>query len=388
MPKIKNSRRQDGRIQSKVYLGNGKYKYVYATTNKELQAKIDEVKVKLGKGIDVSAQRDTFDFWGQKWLKYKRPDVSENWYQTLSQNYKKLEPLYNMPISKIMTTDLKDILLDLAENNYSQHLVQIVRDIASGVMRLAFDCRVIEYNPFERVQLPKTKPPEKRRALTSEEQQWIIDTPHRAQTAAMIMMLAGLRRGELIPLQWSDIDFEHNTISVSKSVEFIGNNPNVKSGGKTDAATRIVAVPQLLIDYLSNLPRASFLVCPNTHGSIHTKSSWRKLWDSYIRDLNIKYGDFGNSLSGKTPKSKYDPKGVPIVIPKFTPHYLRHTFITLMYLAGVDVITAAAQAGHSDVSVTMKIYTHLDEQYRDRAAEKIDKYFADGCQMGVRDFAK
>lgn len=70
--------------------------------------------------------------------------------------------------------------------------------------------------------------------------------PHRAQTAAMIMLYAGLRRGELIPLLWSDIDLKAGTISVNKSVEFINGAPNLKSGGKTDAATRTVFMPKLL----------------------------------------------------------------------------------------------------------------------------------------------
>lgn len=64
MARNKNSKRSDGRLQSKVYLGvvdgKAKYKYVYAATQKELNAKIDEVKLQLGKGLDVSAQRDTF----------------------------------------------------------------------------------------------------------------------------------------------------------------------------------------------------------------------------------------------------------------------------------------------------------------------------------------
>ncbi len=54
------------------------------------------------------------------------------------------------------------------------------------------------------------------------------------------------------------------------------------------------------------------------------------------------------------PKSKMAPGGVPIIIPKFTAHWLRHTFITMMYMAGVDVLTAAKQAGHADIKVTTR----------------------------------
>ena len=101
----------------------------------------------------------------------------------------------------------------------------------------------------------------------------------------------------------------------------------------------------------------------------------------------MKYADFGNYIvNGKPmerPTSKCKPGGVPILIPQFTAHWLRHTFITMMYLSGVDVLTAAEQAGHSDIKVTMGIYTHLDAEYKQRTMEKLDNYL-DGCQMGVK----
>ena len=75
MAKMKNTARKDGRVQSKVYIGNGKYKYVYAANNKELQEKVTELKTKLGKGIDVMAERDSFAYWAEKWLKLKKVQI-------------------------------------------------------------------------------------------------------------------------------------------------------------------------------------------------------------------------------------------------------------------------------------------------------------------------
>ncbi len=54
-----------------------------------------------------------------------------------------------------------------------------------------------------------------------------------------------------------------------------------------------------------------------------------------------------------------------------------------MYLSGVDVLTASKQAGHSDIKITMEIYTHLDNEFEERSIDKLDKYLSDGCQMGV-----
>ena len=366
MARMKNTARSDGRVQSRVYLGGGKYKYVYAANSKELQEKVNELKTKLGKGIDLAAERDSFGSWGDRWLRRKANRVSKNWAKALDINYRKLEPLLHMEVTELRRIDLEDVLTALAEQGYSERVLKAVRDIAGGIMEMCTENCVIEYNPFRTVELPKvrSKPENERRALTPQERHWIEETPHRAQTAAMIMMYAGLRRGELIPLLWSDIDLKKGTISVNKSVEMLGGRPSVKSGGKTEHATRIVYIPQVLVDYLKPLSGNSFgLVCPSAQGTMMTDSAWKRLWSSYIKDLNLKYADFGSYIvNGKPmerPNSKCRPGGVPILIPQFTAHWLRHTFITLMYLSGVDVLAAAEQAGHSDIKVTMGISIHI-----------------------------
>lgn len=394
MPKYK--RRPDGRLQSQIYLGrdeNGKrkYKVVYAETQKELDQKVLEVREKLNKGINLSAAGDNFDEWGKRWLKRKETKVCAKTYESNLCNYKKLSPLFHRTVGKLKCVDLEDILIDLQKQGYANKTLRAVKQIADGVMRDCVKNRVIEYNPFSDAEIPKSlNDDEHRRALTEEEQRWINDTPHRAQTAAMIMMYAGIRRGELIPLLWSDIDLEEGTIKITKSVEMVKGQPVLKDGGKTKAATRTIYIPQRLIDYLKTVERDSFLVVHMKNGKMHTATSWKRLWESYIKDLNFKYGDFGNFIvDGKPyqkPRSKMTPGGVPIIIPKFTAHWLRHTFITMMYMAGVDVLTAAKQAGHADIKVTMGIYTHLDEQYKKKNIDKLNAFLGrqdDASQMQV-----
>ena len=400
MPK-KNQKRSDGRLQSKVYLGEGKYKYVYASTQKELNKKIEEIKLKLGKGIDITAERDTFGEWAQKWLKLKKTEVSNGRYNTYTYRVRNLNPLEIITISKIRTADVQDIILDMSEQGYALKTIKDTRNAASQIFKLAIDNRVIDYNPATSVRLPSESPHTERRALTPEEQQWIVDTPHRAQRAAMIMMYAGLRRGELIPLLWTDIDLKNKTIRINKSVEMINGKSIVKDGAKTEAGVRTVYIPQVLADFLAAEPRNNnLLVCPSSNGKMITDSGWKRMWDSYLSELNFKYGDFsgvliadkqnpGQVIQYHKPKSRFAPQKIPFVIPRFTAHWLRHTFITLMYLAGVDVLTAKEQAGHADISTTMSIYTHLDSIHKVKQINKLDEYLSeqkqpDGCQMGVK----
>lgn len=401
MPRKTNQKRADGRLQSKVYLGDGKYKYVYAATQKELNNKVNEVKIRLGKGIDVSSERDTFGEWSKKWLKLKKVEVSPGRYSTYKYRVRNLEPLYNCPISKIRTADIQDIILGMAAEGYAQKTIKDTRSAASQIFKLAIDNRIIDYNPVTSVKIPKEAPHIDRRALTAEEQRWITDTPHRAQRAAMIMMYAGLRRGELISLLWTDIDLNNKTIRVNKSVQIINGQSVLKEGAKTKNSVRTVFIPKILADYLAAESRDNnLLVCPAANGKMMSESAWKRLWNSYLSELNYKYGNFdgilipdkdhpGKVTQYKKPNSRFAPTKIPFVIPRFTAHWLRHTFITLMYLAGVDLLTAKEQAGHADVQTTMEIYTHLDNIYKIKQINRLDNYLneqksSDGCQMGVK----
>lgn len=399
MAKVKNKRRSDGRLQSKIYLGtiDGKrrYKYVYAYTQKELNTKIDEVKLQLGKGLDVLSQRDTFGAWAERWLKLKKTEVSPHRFYIYECRVKNLAHLKEKELTKIRTMDIQDIIIEYMDK-YSKSVLREIKSTAQQIIGLAIDNRVTDYNPACSVKIPDSKQSnQKRRALTEQEQRWIVETPHRARTSAMIMMFAGLRRGELVPLLWSDIDLTNGIIRVNKSMKRSGSKWTVKQGAKSKSGMRNVYIPQILTDYLRSIERdGNMLVCHDTSGNIMSLSSWNKMWESYLAELNFRNGDFSciavakdNSLTAYSkPKSRFAPEKIPMVIPRITPHWLRHTFITSMYLAGVDVITAKEQAGHSDINTTMAIYTHLNMVYKEKQIDKLDEYY--GCQLGVRKIEK
>lgn len=388
---IKNSKRKDGRVKSAVYIGDGKYKYVYASNNRELSQKVQEIKIQLGKGIDLTAERDTFGDWSEHWLKLKKAGVSNGRYNTYTYRVRNLAPLLNVQIGKIRAADVQEVIFDLAAEGYAAKTLKDVKNTASQIFKMAISNRVIDFNPAESVKIPAVTASEKtepHRALTEEEQQWILaSSENRGHHAAMIMMYAGLRRGELIPLLWSDIDLKAGTININKSVEMINGQSIVKRGAKTEAGERVVYIPKVLVEYLSQVDRQdNMLVCPSAKGTMLTDSGWKRMWNSYLAELNFKFGNFDNIIEKdpetgelkkyQKPNSRFAPKKIPFVIPRITAHWLRHTFITLMYMAGVDLLTAKEQAGHADVQTTMEIYTHLDKIYKSKQISKLDEYLS------------
>lgn len=394
----KSNVKYNGRVCVRIYLGKEegrpKYKAVYGKTQQEADEKAQKIRESLRKGLDIMAENDTFEKWAIEWLRIKEMEVSERWYLNYKGYVAQLKELHDIPINKIKTADIQNILLRLAKENPRTHkptarrTLKGYKDTCSQIMQLAIDNRVMDYNPVGAVKLPATIPQEGRRALTKEEQKWITDTPHRAQRAAMIMMYSGLRRGELIPLTWSDVDLEAHTIRVNKSIEMINGRPRIKPGAKSRAGIRVINIPNVLVEFLRGEFSAekakarkegratNMLVCYSASGDMMSDTAWRRMWDSYLIDLNFKYGNRMDK-KGNLAKSKYNSNGVVLTIPNITAHWLRHTFATMLYLSGVDVLTARDQLGHSDIKTTLDIYTHLDQQYKKKNICKLDEYLAE-----------
>lgn len=385
MPRAKYKKQPDGRYRTRIYLGEvdgkRKYKSVYATTVAELERKAEELRYAMHKGGDIFSGDLPFSTWAERYLRLKEGKVS---YTYLSGIRSRVgywcAAVGSIPISRITRSDLQVHLDELSRRSpgtgkpSAKKTLIDYRCTAAAVFDLAISDRAVQYNPADKLEINPNAEKKTRRALSDKEQRWILDTPHRAQTAAMIMMLAGLRRGELIPLQVRDIDLEAGTLAVCRSVSMVNGRPEIKQGGKTKAAERIVNIPRQLIDYLQPIlaGRSPFdLVCTDARGQMFTDSGWKRMWDSYLLDLNLKYGSFT-----KQPSSKFDPGGVPFVIPRLTPHMLRHTCATNMVLAGMDAVTVKAQMGHKDIQTTLNIYTHVTAEHRQSQVEKLDAFLA------------
>ncbi|MBR2895559.1 MAG: tyrosine-type recombinase/integrase [Oscillospiraceae bacterium] len=381
----KAKKRADGRYCVQIYLGrdeNGKrrYKSVYAKSPAELKEKETAVRLQLGHGLDILSQRDSFDTWADDWLRLKEKEKITS---RQMDNYRRAvklwkEELHGYEIGQIRADDIERVLVCLADQGLAQRTINLYRSAICQILRRAVG-RVIPTNPAEQVQLTAVgRSAEHRRALTDEEQQWIWNTPHRAQPVAVIMMLSGLRRGELAALTWNDVDLKARTITVNKVIEYDSNGlPSLRHVTKTAAGMRTVDIPQRLADYMAALPREGLLVIQSAKGGVMTESAWAKLWHSYMRELNIKYGKRTLDDLERMKSSKPGPKVYDMTIPNITMHWLRHTFCTLLYLAGVDVVQACAQMGHADVSTTLRIYTHLDAVHKRKSVDKLDAYLSE-----------
>lgn len=371
---------KDGRYHTQIYLGkdeNGNRKTISIAgkTEKEVLKRRQEIEYELANSIDILAGNAMFSVWAEKWLAQKKATISASHFNFYICELKRVNNyLGSMPIRKIQVHHVQNMINEYAlmnpatGNPTAKRTLKSYKETASQVFEFAIMNRAIVFNPAEYVQIPRDAPVSERRALTEDECHWIDICEHRMKSAAMIMLYAGLRRGEVIPLEWSDIDLKNRLIFVRKAVELVGNEAIIKSP-KTKAGYRQVYICDHLLEYLNSIPsNQTGLVCADAHGMIFTKDSFRRAWKSYLVELSI--------VSGINPerKSRYDPRFSGIDISNITPHMLRHTFCTMMHENGVDILTAKQQMGHSDVKTTMNTYTHITSSFSRDEMSKMDNF--------------
>jgi len=366
---MKIKKRPDGRYKVSVYIGTEdgkkKYKYFYAQSANEAQAAADEYRRKLRSVTD--ARYALFRHIAGAWLDNKKKTVGAAQGRTLEGFVRVLNSsLGDIPALEVTEDELTDFLSQLAAENphtgrpSSQATILKYHQTIKAIFRYSR----IRPDPAEYLGIPRGTKKHERRALTEEEQRRVRETEHRAKLPAMLAMYAGLRRGEITALTWADIGQDH--ITVNKAYDFAA---GAVKQPKTASGSREIYMLPPLKEYLSTIRRgpSAEYVC-NSDGKPYTISTWRRLWESYMTDLDVRYGG----------RVKFAPANVPGVytIETFTLHELRHTYATLLHDADVDVKVAQSWLGHADASTTLNIYTHLSEVQKKTASERVDNYFA------------
>jgi integrase len=340
--------------------------YVRGKTKPELADKLSEAKRLYGLGIDLADTivRD----WAERWMRIYMANCSgaqrAHYRAKLDKNI--LPVIGGMKIKDVRRSHLLELL-----NSYAGGKRGTVVKIRIAVERLFEDAAaegLIERNPAVKLELPELDE-EARRPLTDVERAAVIEVAktHPQGAYVLTMLYCGLRRGETIALTVGDVDLERRVISVNKSLRIQGNTGTIKSP-KTAAGTRTVPIPDAALGMLRAAcagRAASAILYPKSDGNHATQTACAWWWRSFKRQCHI---TSGAALYRNAVKAETSPFGDEI-----TPHYLRHTFATDIYAAGVDEKARKYILGHSTNDIT-DVYTQMTDAALKRAAAKINAY--------------
>ena len=312
-----------------------------------------------------------FKTYATTWLNAYKAHLTDGPYNTHVRNLNKFVSLLgDRPIDSYTQSDISSFYQQF--NAMSKSTINSARDTIKGIFKAALADGVIPKDPAAFVVPPKgTKGTH--RAITDEERMLIHNTEHRMRPVAMVMLYAGLRRGEALALNIDrDVDFAAETITVREAVRFRnGCTPEIVDP-KTEAGLRTVPLSEELAKELKD---HHGLLCTSSTGSIMTQSAWERAWESYLYALGVKKNGC---------RKRWCEKGKPWIPVSIRSHDLRHSYCSMLYDAGIDLKTAMRWMGHADQDMTMQIYTHLSEKRRtaaEKALRKAEKN-AFGSQFG------
>ena len=249
MPREKKQRlkqRKDGRYCCK-YHG---IQFMAASSDEALALR-DEYKEREKAGLLREANGPTVGEYALKWLPLHKAGVSNKCYNDYAKQLEALLPVIgNKRLSEVTVDDAAQIWHHY--QGYSASTIHRAKMLFIALFETAIENDLCRKNPFKakHAQPPKASSGT-HRVLTEEEKALILSTPHRMQLPAVIMLYAGLRRGEILALEWTDIDFSANIIHVNKSIRFNGNRPLLVRP-KTSAGTRLVPILSVLRPFLEN----------------------------------------------------------------------------------------------------------------------------------------
>lgn len=360
-------------FRTRVTDADGKQVSLYATTREELYRKEIEARQQIA-DIIFRRKNPTVAEYCEKWLYIKSAKISRGTLQgyTNAINNYIVKPLGEMYMSDVTADDIKLAMVPLSKK--SQSYYSTVNMLMKCIFYSAERNKLLDYNPSAGICAKGGKSARKKDALTDEQVQVLLDTVNGLPPYVFVMigLYAGLRREEILALQWDCVFLDVPTpyISVQRAWRTEHNRPVISTVLKTKAAKRDIPIPQCLVDCLQEAKTTSNsdYVIADSNGQPLSYSQFHRVWQ-YVVVRSTKERTYYKYVNGQsikytvTPelgmKQKNNPKIRYTLDFDVTPHLLRHTYITNLLYAGVDPKTVQYLAGHENSKTTMDIYAKV-----------------------------
>ena len=390
------SQRKDGRYMYR-WTYEGKTNTIYSMSLPELREKETQIQRDIEDGIDSNrADKMTLNDCFDRYLQTKT-----RLRETTLTNYKYLYDRYvratlgEKKVGKIKFSDLQRMYNNLLEDKIEIGTLTLLHNTISPALDLAVRDNIIRSNPtnglMKEVRNSHDTSRKKRVAMTSKEQTEFMNYARNSDLYCVyvpmftVFLGTGLRVGELLALTWSDIDFKKKNINVNKTLTYkVGTNKKAElhiSPTKTGAGTRTIpmleevrkAFLEMRKERIANgmcetmVDGYSDFVFTNSRNHVHKPNTINRVMDNIIKAYNKE--EIANAKKEK--REAFE-------IRHFSVHNLRHTFLTNYCQFETNLKTIQDIAGHSDISITMKVYAEATEESKKESFERLEGKFKIG----------
>ena len=379
------SQRKDGKYEYKYQDAWGKRKTVYSwkltpadrvpagkRDDISLREKIKQIQKDLNSNITPDGGNFTVLELVEKYISQKtgvRHNTRSNYNFVV--NVIKKEAFGQKRIDKIKVSDAKEWLIKMQQidgRGYSS--IHTIRGVVRPAFQMAVDDDLLVKNPFEfQLNTVVVNDSVTREAITRQQErdflEFVKNDKHfcKYYDGIYILFKTGLRISEFIGLTKKNLDFENNRIIVDHQLQRTRDMKYIIEDTKTESGERMVPmtpeVKEAFQRILANRknPKVEPMV-DGYSGFLYLDKNGRPMvalhWEKYFQHIREKYN-----------------KIYRVQMPKVTPHVCRHTFCSNMAKSGMNPKTLQYIMGHSDISVTLNVYTHLNYDDAEEEMQKV-----------------
>lgn len=330
-----------------VYLGKDPLTGKEIRTNRQgfkskKQAENAYLKLRTQTPTKPEAKLKTFNDAYEIWLETWQTTVKEQSVYKIKSLFKnQITPYIGDILLKEFTQLQAQAFIIDASKRYKN--VTNIKIYAKAVLNYTKDLKAIETNPFDKIKVPKEKPDmqkiNKKNYYTPEELKNFLEITKETETPqayAFFRLLShtGMRFGEALALERSDLNPKTNTLTISKSISRDKNGKQIISTTKT-GNIRIISLDKETVETLIKLKETNKKHIFERSGKMVTRSYPLKVLNKIVEKNNL---------------------------PKITLHGFRHTHATILLSMGKSIKYIQERLGHSEPSITLKIYSHIMEE--------------------------
>ena len=327
--------------------------------------------------VDLRVQ-EYAEFW---LIHVKRLEVCEktyDWYEGLLRTHI-FPAMGEMPLGAVTPQHIQELLNQLSHKKFSTRLIEGVRTTLKQIFQFACINNLVKNNPVQQTIIPRPKAAirasnRKIKAITPDRRCALIEaqkTEPVLRPAMLTLLLTGMRLGELLALQWKHIDLEQHIITIEQAAVRrpevnrkgeIGRDRTEISKPKTESSYRQIVIPQSLVEELCawheyceqnlqlRLSEESYVFCNSKTGEMRTYTGFRS---SYYHFLD---------------RNHFPHEGMNL-------HAYHPIFATMLLESGIEPKLIQQQLGHSSITTTLNIYSHVSQKLLSTAADALESTF-------------
>lgn len=364
------NQRRDGRWEARIDLGwhDGKRvrKSLYGRSRAAVAEALNKAVRDHAQGLPVAVERQTVGQFLERWLETVKPSLGPRTFQ----HYEMVVRLHVAPelgrlrLERLAPQHVQGLLGRKSASGLSPQTVRHVR----AILRISLN-QAIKWDLVARNAAALAVPPRLQRrafhSLSPEEARGLLDTAqgHRLEAVFTVALSLGLRMGEILGLRWQDLDLDRATLTVNQTIYRIAGKGLVAAEPKTERSRRALFLPDGVLRALRTHRKRQL------EERLAAGSQWREHGLVFTSGI-------GTALEPRNLFRSFKALLREAGLPDVRFHDLRHSAASLLLAQGVPMRAVMELLGHSSISTTADIYSHVMPAMMRDVAEKMDAVLA------------